>query len=67
MPDEIIQELWTVKDSIAREHGNDVRKLAVYLERRKGSAQPSESSKRSADGTLDESPDQQLVSAGDGK
>ena len=32
MPDEIIDELWGIKDSIAREHGNDVRKLAAYLQ-----------------------------------
>ena len=31
MPDEIIEELWRIKDSIAREHGNDVRKLAAHL------------------------------------
>ena len=31
MSDEIIEELWRIKDSIAREHGNDVRKLAAYL------------------------------------
>lgn len=32
MPDEIIEELWGIKDRIAREHGNDVRKLAAYLQ-----------------------------------
>ena len=32
MPDEIIEELWVIKDSIAREHGNDVRKLAAFLQ-----------------------------------
>ena len=32
MPDEIIEELWRIKDSIAGEHGNDVRKLAAYLQ-----------------------------------
>ena len=32
MPDEIIEELWKIKDSIAREHGNDVRNLAAYLQ-----------------------------------
>ena len=32
MPDEIIEELWGIKDSIAREHGNDIRKLAAYLQ-----------------------------------
>ncbi len=34
MSDEIIEELWKIKDSIAREHGNDVRKIAAYLEGR---------------------------------
>ncbi len=34
MPDEIIEELWGIKDSIAREHGNDARKLAAYLQGR---------------------------------
>ena len=32
MPDEIIEELWGIKDRIAREHGNDVQKLAAYLQ-----------------------------------
>ena len=32
MHDEIIEELWGIKDSIAREHGNDVRSLAAYLQ-----------------------------------
>ena len=32
MPDEIIEELWRIKDDMAREHGNDVRKLATYLQ-----------------------------------
>ena len=35
MPDEIIEELWKIKDSIAQEHGNDVRKIAAYLQGRK--------------------------------
>ncbi len=33
MPDEVIEELWRIKDGIAREHGNDVRKLAAHLQR----------------------------------
>ena len=32
MSDEVIEELWRAKDDIAREHGNDVRKLAAYLQ-----------------------------------
>ena len=35
MSDEIIEELWKIKDNIAREHGNDVRKIAAYLQGRK--------------------------------
>ena len=35
MSDEIIEELWKIKDSIAREHDNDVRKIAAYLQGRK--------------------------------
>ena len=33
MSDEIIEELWQVKDDIAREHKHDVRRLAEYLQR----------------------------------
>ena len=32
MPDEIITELWRVKDDLAREHGYDVKALAAYLQ-----------------------------------
>ena len=32
MPDEIIEELWRIKDSIAREQGNDARQLVAYLQ-----------------------------------
>ncbi len=35
MPDEIITELWQIKDAIAREHGYDVRALVARLEGRK--------------------------------
>ena len=31
MPDSIIEQLWEIKDSIARENGNDVRALALTL------------------------------------
>ena len=32
MPDEIIEELWRIKDEMARECGSDIRKLAVRVE-----------------------------------
>jgi len=35
MPDEIIRELWEIKDSIAREHGYDVESLVTHLRSRK--------------------------------
>ena len=31
MADEIIEELWRVKDEIAREHGDDIHRLLEYL------------------------------------
>ena len=31
MPDAIIAELWRIKDTMAREHGFDVKALAAYL------------------------------------
>ena len=31
MPDEIMEELWQIKDDIAREHGYDIRRLAAHL------------------------------------
>ncbi len=33
MPDEIMEELWRIKDEIAREHDYDFRKLAETLRR----------------------------------
>ena len=35
MPDEIIKELWQIKDSIAREHGYDIDALVAYLQAKK--------------------------------
>lgn len=35
MSDEIIRELWEIKDTIAREHGYDVDRLIAYLRARK--------------------------------
>ena len=35
MPDEIIKELWQIKDSIAREHGYDIDALVAHLQAKK--------------------------------
>ena len=35
MSDEVIRELWSVKDAMAQEHGHDVRDLAAYLQGKK--------------------------------
>lgn len=35
MSDEIIRDLWRIKDEIACEHGYDVESLAAYLRRKK--------------------------------
>lgn len=35
MADEILKELWKIKDAIANEHGFDVRALAAYLQAKK--------------------------------
>lgn len=32
MSDEIIREMWQVKDDMSKEHGYDVRALAAYLQ-----------------------------------
>ena len=34
MADEVIEELWRVKDAMAREHGYDVARLAADLQGR---------------------------------
>ena len=35
MADEIIEELWRIKDSIAQEHGYDIEALVAHLKTRK--------------------------------
>ena len=32
MSDKIIEELWRIKDSIAREHGYDIKALVAHLQ-----------------------------------
>ena len=60
MSDEIIEELWRIKDSMAREHGNDVRKLAAYLQGGKLKEQSSGAPRRSAVDILADVPGQRL-------
>lgn len=31
MSDEVIKEIWKIKDSIAREHGYDIDRIVAYL------------------------------------
>ena len=37
MSDEIIKELWQIKDSIARRHGYDIEALVTHLQTKKRS------------------------------
>ena len=64
MPDEIIEELWRIKDGMAREHGNDVRKLAAYLQDGELREHSSGSRDRSVVDVLDEVPGQRLFKTG---
>ena len=64
MPDEIIEELWRIKDGMAREHGNDVRKLAAYLQDGELREHSSGSRDRSVVDVLDEAPGQRLFKTG---
>ena len=64
MPDEIIEELWGIKDSIAREHGNDVRKVAAFLQGRELRKHSPGALGRSAVDILDEAPGQRLFKTG---
>ena len=34
MSDEIIRELWRIKDGIAEEHGYDIKALVAYLQKK---------------------------------
>ncbi|MCF6286311.1 MAG: hypothetical protein L3K26_14140 [Candidatus Hydrogenedentes bacterium] len=40
MPDEIIEELWRIKDAIAQEHNYDFRRLAATLKKHETSGAP---------------------------
>ena len=40
MSDEILAELWAVKDEIAREHNYSVQELATHLAKSSGSPRP---------------------------
>ena len=60
MPDEIIEELWSIKDGIAREHGYDLRKLAAYLQGLEQEEVPSESPGRSILDILADGPSERL-------
>ena len=65
MPDEIIEELWGIKDSIAREHGNDVRNLAAYLQGGELRKHFSGAQGQFAVDILDEAPCHRLFKAGE--
>ena len=60
MPDEIIEELWGIKDSMAKEHGSDVRKLAAYLQGGELRKHSSGAPRQSAVNILEEALDQRL-------
>lgn len=61
MSDEIIEELWSVRDSIAREHEYDLRKLAAYLQGLNQWGHPSESQRRSIYRIVPDGPVQRLA------
>ena len=61
MSDKIIEELWQIKDSIAREHDYDIESLAAYLQTKQRSADQHvvdlSTLKRTADQGASRSPD----------
>ena len=63
MPDEIIEELWRIKDSIAREQGNDARQLVAYLQSAHLGETPA-SSRRSVVDILNDGPGKRLFKTG---
>ena len=55
MADEIIEEVWRIKDEIAREHGYDVARLGAYFRRLgRERAQREEDGAAAGDGTAGE-------------
>ena len=40
MPDEVLTELWRIKDDIARQYGNDVEALVAHLRQRESLEHP---------------------------
>ena len=50
MADEIIEELWRIKDDMAREHGYDVDRLAAYFRRREREREAREARAATGDG-----------------
>lgn len=40
MSDDIIKELWEIKDSVAREHGYDIDRLVAYVRTRQPKDHP---------------------------
>ena len=60
MSDEVIRELWSVKDSMAQEHGHDVRGLAAHLQGKKRWDCPGHPSGRTAFEIISNGPGQRL-------
>ena len=55
MADEIIEEVWRIKDEIAREHGYDLDRLGAYLVRLgKERAQREKEGASAGDGTAED-------------
>ena len=63
MSDEIIRELWQIKDEVAQDHDHDVRALATHLQGREDS---SHLHTAGANGETELSETQRTVRSGDG-
>ncbi len=53
MSDEVIEELWRIKDGIASEHGHDVRRLAAHLQSRSRASQDQTVDRHAVDEVVD--------------